>query len=339
MMGINIDHNDQLAEYLQAEMGISPDQIISVQTLTGGVSNRTKLLSLSNGSSWVIKQALTQLRVDGDWRSEPHRVLREAAALRWFDLSQSIITPAFIHEDPNEFIVIMEAIRPPFVNFKDWLMAENYSENYINQSGELLGVLHSESIQKTDLIPGMFYDQHFFETLRLHPYYTESARILPECRSFMEDLKIETQLNSWCLVHGDFSPKNILLKEGKLVLLDHEVIHYGDGCFDLGFFTCHLLSKANHIKPLCEQYLKGVITFYNSYLNQINLLPDMVEQRAIRHCIACLIARVCGLSKLEYLSIREREIQQSIALVLINDPPLTFVELSNQYKTLLNEYH
>ena len=30
------------------------------------------------------------------------------------------------------------------------------------------------------------------------------------------------------LVHGDFSPKNVLVYRGRLVLLDHEVIHWGD---------------------------------------------------------------------------------------------------------------
>ena len=45
------------------------------------------------------------------------------------------------------------------------------------------------------------------------------------------------------LVLGDFSPKNILVHAGGLVLLDFECAHAGDPAFDLGFFLTHLVLK------------------------------------------------------------------------------------------------
>jgi aminoglycoside phosphotransferase (APT) family kinase protein len=35
-----------------------------------------------------------------------------------------------------------------------------------------------------------------------------------------------------CLVHGDYSPKNMLIGKGRLVLLDCEVAWDGDPAFD-----------------------------------------------------------------------------------------------------------
>jgi 5-methylthioribose kinase len=45
-------------------------------------------------------------------------------------------------------------------------------------------------------------------------------------------------------VHGDFSPKNLLIYGNSLMLIDFEVGHYGDPAFDLGFFLSHLTLKA-----------------------------------------------------------------------------------------------
>jgi aminoglycoside phosphotransferase (APT) family kinase protein len=50
-------------------------------------------------------------------------------------------------------------------------------------------------------------------------------------------------------VHGDFSPKNLLVWEGRVMLIDCEVGHYGDPAFDLGFFVTHLVLKAIWLGP------------------------------------------------------------------------------------------
>ena len=64
---------------------------------------------------------------------------------------------------------------------------------------------------------------------------------------FLKDLAHKTLRHKKSLVHGDFSPKNILIYEGKLILLDHEVFHFGDPAFDVGFALTHFLSKAHHL--------------------------------------------------------------------------------------------
>src|SRR3546814_5509009 len=46
------------------------------------------------------------------------------------------------------------------------------------------------------------------------------------------------------LVHGDVSPKNILVSASGPVFLDAECAVYGDPAFDLAFCTTHLLLKS-----------------------------------------------------------------------------------------------
>src|SRR5205085_211857 len=109
-------------------------------------------------------------------------------------------------------------------------------------------------------------DTSFFESLRLEPYYAYTAERVPAARAFLNGLIAETRSNPVALVHGDFSPKNILVRSNKLVLLDHEVIHFGDPAFDLGFSLTHLLSKANHLSEHRDRFGKAAIRYWNAYV-------------------------------------------------------------------------
>ena len=67
-------------------------------------------------------------------------------------------------------------------------------------------------------------------------------------------------------MHGDYSPKNILLYRDRLVLLDHEVIHFGDPAFDVGFSLTHLLSKALHVAFRRREFLDAAQSYVRTYL-------------------------------------------------------------------------
>ena len=60
------------------------------------------------------------------------------------------------------------------------------------------------------------------------------------------------------LVHGDVSPKNILVGPDAPVLLDAECAWYGDPAFDIAFCLNHLLLKAvllpHHLDELMQAF-------------------------------------------------------------------------------------
>lgn len=62
----------------------------------------------------------------------------------------------------------------------------------------------------------------------LQPYYIYTADKIPASAIFFNVLVQETRANPLSLVHGDFSPKNTLVYENRLIVLDYEVIHFGD---------------------------------------------------------------------------------------------------------------
>jgi hypothetical protein len=170
-----------------------------------------------------------------------------------------------------------------------------------------------------------FANTTYFENLRLEPYYLYSARSVPAAASILNTLAQESLIHKLSLVHGDFSPKNALIYQGKVILLDYEVVHFGEPAFDLGFAVSHFLSKAHHLPDVRSRLGNAAIIFWQNYRNEIAWLDwaDALEPRVVQHSLGCLLARVAGKSPLEYLSNREVLRQRDAVLFLIRNIPTT----------------
>jgi hypothetical protein len=166
----------------------------------------------------------------------------------------------------------------------------------------------------------------------LEPYYLYTATQTPAAADFLRALAQETLRQKLSLVHGDFSPKNTLLYQGRLILLDYEVAHFGDAAFDVGFALSHFLSKAHHLSRDRKHLPSAAGLFFRVYFGMVASLGwDALEPRAIRHTLACLLARVAGKSPLEYLTSVERARQQEVVLQLMRNPPLRVDDLIAQF--------
>ena len=331
---MDFEQPDQLVQYLRVREHIGSDEKPEIEPLPGGVSNRTFLVRRRHGECWVLKQALPRLRVPTAWFSHPSRNHVEAMALRWLPkLAPPDTIPGLVFEDPENHLLAMLAVPPPHENWKTVLLNGHLNEDHVRQFATLLGRIHrSSSEQKHELLP-LFQDQSFFESLRLEPYYAYTANQLAEAASFLNDLIRETRQHRDCLVHGDYSPKNVLIHAGRLVLLDHEVIHFGEPAFDLGFSLTHLLSKAHYLSAQRSSFVSAARLYWSTYLQAVapfHLSADF-ESRVVHHTLACLLARVAGRSTLEYFSPDHRRAQQEIVLQLIPSIPQNATELIDRF--------
>jgi 5-methylthioribose kinase len=323
-MEIDIEDIDALRQYLVSRQHVNPDEAVALAKLSGGVSNRTVRVLWPDGHGWVLKQALEKLRVDADWFSSPDRIQVEAKALRWFNrFAPAGTTPSFAWEDTANHLLAMEAIPEDHENWKSVLLRGEIVPQHFEQFGWLLGTVHRQSSESGQELRQMFSDTTYFETLRLEPYYLYAAQTTPVAADFLETLAQQTLSHKLCLVHGDFSPKNTLLYRDKLILLDYEVVHWGEPAFDLGFALTHFLSKANHLPVSRSQLADGALKFWEVYQEEIARLvwADALEPRVVSHTLGCLLARVAGKSPLEYLTREERQRQLDITLLLIKNPP------------------
>jgi 5-methylthioribose kinase len=320
----------ELIGYLRGRGHVGPDENPRITTLAGGVSNRTVLVERDNGMAWVLKQALAKLRVASDWFSSPERIHREALGLHWLSrLTPPGAIPRLVFEDHEHHFLAMEAVPQPHENWKTMLLRGEVDRDAVGQFGRLLGGIHRKARARREELEPIFRDSSFFESLRLEPYYAYTANQTTEAGAFLRELIADTRAARLTLVHGDFSPKNILIRNNSLVLLDHEVIHWGDPAFDLGFSLTHFLSKAHHLRAHREKFAAAAHWYWQSYDD------NSCEERAVRHTLGCLLARVDGRSPLEYLDADERQRQRTAALRLIAAPPRAMDELIEQFLTCL----
>jgi len=242
--------------------------------------------------------------------------------------------PKLLFEDQQQHLAAMEAVPKPHQNWKTLLLAGQLELARVEQFANLLGKIHRRSAEQKDKLSRIFHDRTFFETLRLEPYYRYTASRHPAATNFFADLIAETWLTRLALVHGDYSPKNILVGPNQFVLLDHEVIHWGDPAFDIGFSLTHLLSKAHHLPAQRSSFLEGARVYWQTYQSTAGELPavDGFEARAVRHTLGCLLARVDGRSPLEYLTSSEQLRQRALALALLKDPPARMVQMIDQFE-------
>lgn len=317
---LDIEDPDALLAYLRQTGRIGQEEQPQFCNLQGGISNRTVMVQRASGETWVFKQALAKLRVSVDWFSSPERIHREALGLEWLArVAPQGSIPTLLFQDHELHLLAMEAVPQPHENWKSLLLNGEIEPEHFHQFATLLATIHREGYHRRADLQKIFADRSFFESLRLEPYYGYSAQQSPVAAGFLESLIRETLSYRITLVHGDFSPKNILIHCGRLVLLDHEVIHFGDPAFDLGFSMAHFLSKAHHMPPRRRSFVAAASEYWHTYREKLGELPwaERLEARAVRHTLGCLLARVIGRSPLEYLTEHERLRQREAVLSMI----------------------
>jgi 5-methylthioribose kinase len=331
---LDIEQPAMLLSYLRSTNRIGAGETPRFTVLQGGVSNRTVLVERAHAPGMVLKQALAKLRVAEDWFCDPSRIHREALGLAWLHrlAPPGTITP-LLFEDRDHHLLAMQAVPPPHDNWKTRLLSGTVDRRHIEQFGQLLGTIHRRALDHAGELGAALGDRTFFETLRIEPYYRFAASRTPTAAAFLSGLIKDTLATRLTLVHGDYSPKNLLIFQDRLILLDHEVIHWGDPAFDLGFSMTHLLSKACHLPAQRRTFLEAAHSYWASYQNAAGTLTRQVdlESRAVRHTLGCLLARVDGRSPLEYLSPVERNQQRQRVLRMFPAPPSRLPELIDAY--------
>lgn len=336
---LDIENPADLLAYLRRMGHIAADETPRLRTLAGGVSNRTVWVTRPSGEAWVLKQALSKLRVPVDWFSSPLRVHREALGLRYLaELAPPGTIPPLVFEDHPAHLIAMQAVPEPHANWKTLLLAGQLDSEHVRQFGALLATIHARAYARRAELEPLFADRSFFESLRLEPYYGYTAAQVPAAAPFLHALIEQTRRRTLTLVHGDYSPKNILVYGGRLILLDHEVIHWGDPAFDLGFSLTHLLSKAHHRPGQRAEFAAAARLYWQIYAGGVAALPWAadLEGHAMRHTLACLLARVAGRSPLEYLTPGERARQQEVVVALMAAPPATVEMLITHFTAAIS---
>ncbi len=280
---------------------VEPGEPIGVEELPGGVSN-VVLKIMTPRDCFVLKQALPKLRVEDDWFSTVERIFLEKACLE--TLARILPkggVPEVLFVDPENYLFLMTCAPEGSEVWKDQLMRGQVDLSIAHRVGELLATIHNRTAEDQE-VRARFWDHQNFIELRVDPYHRTVAQRHPDVKAAIEDEVGRMLQTKRCLVHGDFSPKNILVKDHHLLLLDCEVAHYGDPVFDVAFCLNHLLLKAMKHHPKKEAYFQAAFAFFRAYFEALRL-PGKAElmRNSLLELGILMLARMDGKSPVEYI--------------------------------------
>lgn len=319
-----------------ASAGIDASGTLEIAPLTGGVSSDIVRIRLPDGRQYCAKRALSKLKVATDWQAPLERNQYEVAWLRRANAIVPGAAPEVIGEDRGHGIALLEYLpADDYLLWKSELLAGHADPSVPVAVANALGRIHAATLNDPTTA-AEFPTDHLIDALRLDPYLRFTATRHPELADRILAVLATTAGTKLALVHGDVSPKNILVskRDGHPVLLDAECAWYGDPAFDAAFCLNHLALKSIHLPALRGNLLDQANVFATTWLGHFpaELRPG-IEARTAALLPCLMLARVDGKSPVEYLSEINRQVVRDRAIPFIRNPPSKLVHLLDSLRS------
>ncbi len=331
-MDLSAQETRRLLEALR-RMGLLQTGETPVLTqLTGGVSSLI-VRADTVGGPVCIKQALPQLKVAALWEAP---VERNRAEVAWMRVASGIVpgaAPAILGEDAQDNAFAMEWLDPAQYPIWKAQLRDGIADTATAEAvGRNLVAIHAATAGDAALARSFAHDAGF-HAIRLEPYFVETARKHPDCAAALHQLVATTANTKLALVHGDISPKNILVGHAGPVFLDAECAWYGDPAFDIAFCLNHLLLKSVWRPDTTAGFLACFDSLSAAYLAGVTWeAPVQLEARASMLLAGMLLARIDGKSPVEYItSDSDRERVRRFAIALLLQPARRISETRNRW--------
>ncbi|MFF8974466.1 phosphotransferase family protein [Streptomyces sp. NPDC014995] len=325
-----------LAGFLLAHKLAARGEAARWTPLAGGVSSDLWRVDLP-GRSLCVKRALARLRVAADWEAPVSRNAYEWAWMRFASRHRPDSVPELLAHDPEAGLFAMAYLPPErYPMWKARLLGGEVEVATAAAVGEVLGALHAASAGDA-AVAARFATDDNFHALRIEPYLLATAAAHPALGDTLQGLADRTATTRLALVHGDVSPKNILVGPSGPVLLDAECAWYGDPAFDLAFCVNHLLLKTLVVPGRRAELLRSAHALAEEYVRHVDWEPrTALETRAASLLPALLLARVDGKSPVEYLTDdRHLLFVRTVASALLRAPAATVADVLDVWATTL----
>ena len=303
---------------------VGADETPAMSPLPGGVSSDIWRVDLPDGPV-CVKRALARLKVDAVWEVPIERSRYEWAWMQEAARVDPAWVPPLVARDPRSSCLVMGFLDPAgHPLWKAQLRTGEAHGRTARKVGARLAAIHRATAGRADL-RDRFDSGGIFHAIRLEPYLLATAERHPDLRPRLAGLAAATAETRLALVHGDVSPKNILVGPRGPVFLDAECAWYGDPAFDVAFCLNHLLLKCLWTPGATPGFLSCFDGLADVYLQGADWeRRERLEARAAALLPGLLLARVDGKSPVEYLTTEEaRNHVREVARRLLLEPVAT----------------
>ena len=307
---------------------IAPGETARYTALTGGVASDIWMVE-TRAKTFAIKRALPKLKVADDWYVP---VARNAYEVKWMETVRGIVpdaVPALFGHDTEAGLFAMAYLEPErYRLWKTELRDGHTDEAFAVEVGRSLVRIHAATAGNP-AIASAFATDATFHAIRLAAYLETAAAKHPAVANVLMTLSRTTLSTKLTLVHGDVSPKNILIGPEGPVFLDAECAWYGDPAFDLAFCLNHMLLKCLWTPPASARFLALFDVLSRNYLAGVSWeAPETLERRTARLLPGLFLARVDGKSPVEYITTEDQKAQvRRVALRFLADEPSRLSEI------------
>jgi len=277
------------------------------EALSGGVSS--EIWKVGNV---CVKRALPRLRTAQLWEAPVERNRYERLWLEAAGKAAPGAAPRVLAADDAAGVFAMQYL--PLPVWKERLRQGDARPAFAAKVGATLAAIHSATAGRAE-VAARFATDAIFHSIRLEPYLVATGRAHGDLEQIFQSLVDRTANTKVCLVHGDVSPKNILVADHGPIFLDAECAWYGDPAFDLAFCLNHLLLKCLWTPSARAAFLDCFDALSSAYLRGVPF--EDVEKRTASLLPALLLARIDGKSPVEYLTDQQKQVVRNIARELI----------------------
>lgn len=333
---IYISKKDVLAGYLKERGLLKTESSYTIHYCQGGVSCTVAYVEI-DGRPIIIKQALEQLKTKDTWLCDPNRMYIEYESNKiYHDLLPENAPETYFYDQEN-YIYGREAVPDGCLMWKDDLMKGFIDYKVAQKAADTLAAVHNHCAGNEE-IARMFENKDVFYALRISPYINFTVTKHPKIAEFAQKVSDEMMESRITLIHGDYSPKNIMVTEDGMKVLDYEVANYGHPAFDLAFLSNHFILKAVKFPERSGKYLDLLDYTVKRYFHALTCMDRQeFEHSFIRTLALLMLARIDGKSPVEYLTEEKekQELVRRLSLTMIKNNMDTYNETMNMLRQQL----
>lgn len=235
--------------------------------------------------AWGVACVKRALPVPGARLDGAAALARSAYETRWLRLAREVVpgsAPEVIAEHPAAGVFVMEFLDPQRYPAWSRVLEGDRIEPWIAaEIGHLLGRLHAASANPTTA--QRFPSTATFRALCIEPRLREASAAHPDCADALASLYESVERHRVALVHGAFSPDNVLVGPRGPVVMDADCATCGDPAFDFAHMLAELALWMLWRPRKRTAYAACFDTFHRTYLPHVTWeMTRVAEARAAR---------------------------------------------------------